>query len=264
MRHGLYFAVLALSLAPAAAQSPAAGPKFDAFDVATIKPVTPDAKAGRYITMDGTHRFIAKNYTLKLLIAAAYDLNSRTILGGPKWIDSDHFDILAITPGEVRPTRPEQMAMLRALLTDRFKLAFHRKDHVFSIYELTALSGAPKLKQSTAPPDEPAALISTVYPQKIVLPARNASLDDLVSLLQRAILDRPVVNRTGLTGRYDFDLEWAPDETQFGGEVPVAPADAPSPPLFIAIQEQLGLKLEATRGPVSALIVDSAEQPSAN
>jgi uncharacterized protein (TIGR03435 family) len=73
-----------------------------------------------------------------------------------------------------------------------------------------------------------------------------------------------VVNRTGLTGRYDFDLEWAPDETQFGGEVPVAPADAPSPPLFIAIQEQLGLKLEATRGPVSALIVDSAEQPSAN
>ena len=126
MRHGLYFAVLALSLAPAAAQSPAAGPKFDAFDVATIKPVTPDAKAGRYITMDGTHRFIAKNYTLKLLIAAAYDLNSRTILGGPKWIDSDHFDILAITPGEVRPTRTKQMAMLRALLTDRFKLAFLR------------------------------------------------------------------------------------------------------------------------------------------
>jgi uncharacterized protein (TIGR03435 family) len=156
------------------------------------------------------------------------------------------------------------MAMLRALLTDRFKLAFHRKEQVFSIYELSALSGAPKLKQSTAPPDEPAALISTVYPQKIVLPARNASLDDLASLLQRAILDRPVVNRTGLTGRYDFDLEWAPDETQFGGDVPVAPSDAPSAPLFIAIQEQLGLKLEATRGPVSALIVDSAEPPSAN
>ena len=147
MRHVLYFAVLALSLAPAAAQSPAAGPKFDAFEVATIKPVTPDAKAGRYIKMDGTHRFIAKNYTLKLLIAAAYDLNSRTISGGPKWIDSDHFDILAITPGDARPTRPEQMAMLRDLLMERFKLAFHRKDHVFSIYELTALSGAPKLKQ---------------------------------------------------------------------------------------------------------------------
>jgi uncharacterized protein (TIGR03435 family) len=263
MRCGRYFAILALLLVSAAAQSPSV-PKLDAFDVATIKPVTPDAKAGRYITMDGPHRFVAKNYTLKLLIAAAYDLNSRTISGGPKWIDSDHFDILAITPGDVRPSRLEQMAMLRALLAERFKLAFHRKEEVFSIYELTALSGKLKLKQSTAPPDDPAALISTVYPQKIVLPARNASLDDLASLLQRAILDRPVVNRTGLSGRYDFDLEWAPDETQFGGDVPVAPADAPSAPLFTAIQEQLGLKLEATRGPVSALIVDSAEPPSAN
>jgi uncharacterized protein (TIGR03435 family) len=89
-------------------------------------------------------------------------------------------------------------------------------------------------------------------------------MGDFASLLQRAILDRPVVDKTGLSGRYDFDLEWAPDETQFGGEGPKTPEDAPSPPLFSAIQQQLGLRLVATRGPVDALIVDKAERPSAN
>jgi len=103
-----------------------------------------------------------------------------------------------------------------------------------------------------------------VYPQRIVLPGRNATMGNFVSLLQRAILDRPVVDKTGLSGRYDFDLEWAPDETQFGGDVPPATAAATSPPLFEAIQQELGLKLEATKGPVDALVVDTAERPAAN
>ena len=266
MMRKLTAGVLVLFLAEAGAQSTA--PQVRApqpvFDVATIKLVPQEEKSGRFIKMDGPHRFVAKDYTLKLLIAAAYDMNPRTISGGPGWIESDHFDIVAITPGEVRPNRPAQMAMLRDLLTERFKLAFHRQEKEFSIYELTVAKGKPKLKESTAAPDEPAALISTVYPQKIVLPARNASMDDFVSLLQRAVLDRPVVNKTGLTGKFDFDLEWAPDETQFGGDVPVASADAPSAPLFTAVQEQLGLKLEATRGPVQAIVVDGAEKPVEN
>jgi len=257
-------AALVLSASGIMGQSPAPRPKFDAFDVATIRPADPDAKAGRYIVMQGTHRFVEKYYTLKLLIASAYDLNPKTIAGGPGWIESDHYDILGVTPGDVRPTHDEQMSMLRNLLTDRFKLTFHREQKTFSIYELELAKSGPKLKASTAPPDDPAALISTVYPQRIVLPARNATMGDFVSLLQRALLDRPVVDKTGLSGRYDFDLEWAPDETQFGGDVPVASADAPSPPFFSGIQEQLGLRLEATRGPVDALVVDKAERPSAN
>jgi uncharacterized protein (TIGR03435 family) len=257
-------AALGISVSGVLGQSATPRPKFDAFEVATIKPVDPDAKAGRYIIMQGTHRFVEKAYTLKLLIAAAYDLNPRTISGGPGWIESDHYDIVAVTPGEIRPTHDEQMSMLRNLLSDRFKLTFHREQKVFSIYELTVAKNGPKLKASTAAPDDPAALISTVYPQRIVLPARNASMGDLVSLMQRAMLDRPVVDKTGLSGRYDFDLEWAPDETQFGGEVPAASAEAPSAPLFSAIQQQLGLRLEATRGPVAALVVDKAERPSAN
>jgi uncharacterized protein (TIGR03435 family) len=246
------------------AQTPAPRPDFKEFEVATIKPVETDAKAGRYITMQGLHRFVGKNYTLQLLIAAAYDISPKTISGGSAWIGSDHFDIQAVTPGDVRPSRDEQMTMLRGLLTDRFKLTFHREQKEFSIYELQVAKGGSKLKTSTLPADEPAALVSTVYPQKIVLPARNATMGEFTSLLQRAVLDRPVVDKTGLAGRFDFDLEWAPDETQFGGEVPVAPSDANQPPFFKAVQEQLGLRLEATRGPVVALVVDRAELPSAN
>jgi uncharacterized protein (TIGR03435 family) len=242
----------------------AQAPKPAAFDVATIHPVDPAAQSGRYIKMEGDHRFIAYHFTLNLLIAAAYDLNPRTISGGPKWVDSDHFDILGITPGDTRPTREQQMAMLRGLLTDRFGLTFHREPKVFSIYELQIAPGGPKLKPTASAPDAPINVTNTVYPSKVVLPARNATIQDVVAMMQRAMLDRPVVDKTGLTGRYDFDLEWAPDETQFGGALIPAPTDSPSPPLFTALQQQLGLKLVATRGPVDALIIDHADQPSAN
>lgn len=261
---GMFAQIPTASPNPEQRPGPAARPKFDSFEVATVKPVNFDPKGGRYITMQGTSRFVEKAYTLKLLIAAAYDLNPRTVLGGPSWIESDHYDIVAVTPGAVRPTHDEQMSMLRNLLADRFSLTFHREQKDFSIYVLEVAKVGPKLKPSAAPPDDPPALISTVYPQHILLPARNATMRDFVSLLQRAVLDRPVVDKTGLSGKYDFDLEWAPDETQFGGDVPVAPAEAQAAPLFTAIQEQLGLRLTATRGPVDALVVDKAERPSAN
>jgi uncharacterized protein (TIGR03435 family) len=247
------------------AQSSAANQGADpAFDVATIKPTPPDAKAGRYITMQGTNRFVVKYYTLNLLIAAAYNLSPKVISGGPAWANSDHFDIVALTPGEARPSRPEQMTMLRTLLTERFKLSFHREEKEFPIYVLEVAKGGPKLKDSTAPATDEAQLISTVYPQRIHLPAKNATMGDFASLLQRALLDRPVVDQTGLTGRYDFDLDWAPDETQFGGEVPVASSDAQASPFFTAIQQQIGLRLEATRGDTQAFVIDHAEAPQAN
>jgi uncharacterized protein (TIGR03435 family) len=248
------FAFFAISACAVLAQSPAPRPKFDAFEVATVKPADSGPKSGRYIVMQGTNRFVEKDYTLKLLIAAAYDLNPRTISGGPAWLSDDHYDIVAVTPGEVRPNHDE-----------RFKLTFHREQKVFSIYELQVAKGGPKLKQTVSQPEDPAVVgPGVVYPQRIVLPGRNATMGNFVSLLQRAILDRPVVDKTGLSGRYDFDLEWAPDETQFGGAVPPASAAAPSLPLFEAIQQQLGLKLEATKGPVDALVVDAAERPTAN
>ena len=254
---------LAVSASGVFAQTPTPRPKFDAFEVATIKPAPSDAQRGRYITMQGTNRFVEKSYTLKLLIAAAYDLNPHVISGGAEWVDSEHFDITALTPGDVRPTRDEQMGMVRKLLTDRFQLAFHRESREFSIYVLEVAKGGAKLKD-TAKPDDIPALINVVYPERIKLPARNVTMGDFASMLQRAVLDRPVVDKTGLTGRYDFDLEWAQDESQFNGEVASAAADANAAPLFTAIQQQLGLRLVATKGPVDALVVDKAERPSAN
>jgi uncharacterized protein (TIGR03435 family) len=258
--HVLLAMPLFASCAPAA-QAPQ--PSL-AFEVATIKPVESSPKSPRYIVMRGSHRFVEKDYTLKLLIAAAYNLNPKAVSGGPSWIEADHFDILALTPGETQPSHDQQMAMLRTLLADRFKLAFHHESKVFSIYALEIAKGGSKLKSSTAPATDQPALVSTVYPQRILMPARNASMADFVSVLQRAVLDRTVVDKTGLTGRYDFNLEWAPDESQFGGDVGAAPSDTPVPPFFTAIQQQLGLRLEATRGPIQTIVVDHAERPSAN
>jgi uncharacterized protein (TIGR03435 family) len=253
-----------LSVSGLLAQSAPSHPKFDSFEVATIKPAD-SSQQGRYIRMEGTNRFVEKDYTLKLLIAAAYDLNPRTISGGPAWITSDHYDIQAVTPGDQRPDHDAQMSMLRSLLSERFKLTFHREQKDFSIYALAVAKGGPKLKATEAPVDAPATVgPAVVYPQRVVLPGRNATTGNLVSLFQRAILDRPVVDKTELKGRYDFDLEWAPDESQFGGALPPATEAATSPPLFRAIEEQMGLRLEAMRGPVNALVVDSAEKPSAN
>jgi len=153
--------------------------------------------------------------------------------------------------------------MLRALLVERFNLQFHRQEKEFSIYELDVAKGGPKLKAATKP-DDPPQIYGVVYSDKIEVPARSVTMDDFVAMLQRATLDRPTVNKTGLTGKYDFDLEWAQDTSQYGGQVATAPDDSQSPPLFTAVQEQLGLKLVATRGMVSAMVVDQAQKPSPN
>jgi uncharacterized protein (TIGR03435 family) len=249
--------VYALAQAPAQPAASAAS-----FEVATIKPAPPDAKAARFLTLQGNNRFVVKDYTLKLLLAAAYDLNPRAIAGGPAWAEENHYDITALTPGETKPPRDAQMAMLRTLLAERFQLTFHREPRELSLYSLEVTKGGPKLTASTAPADQTPRLISMVSPGKLTMPASNASMQDFASILQRAILDRPVVEHTNLTGRFDFTLEWAPDETQFNGEIPAASPDAPTPPLFTAIQQQLGLRLVATRGPVDTLVIDHAALPS--
>jgi len=259
--------LLAIAAGGSLAQSVLPRPAFDAFEVATIKPADLDAQ-GRYIRMQSVHRFYAKGFTLQALVAAAYSLTPRAISGGPAWTDTDRYDILASTPGDVQPNLDEQMAMLRKLLTDRFQLAFHRESKELPVYALTVAKGGPKLKDSTVTPGELPYLINTVYPEEkggvhVELPARNATVAQLAAMMQRAVVDRPVIDRTGLSKRYDFDLEWTPDENQFGGNLPRS-LEPTKPSLFVAIQEQLGLKLEATRGPVSALVIDRVERPSEN
>lgn len=248
---------------------PSTRPAFDAFEVATIHPTAPDWTGGRFVRMLSADRLAARNYALKALIAFAYDLHPKAISGGPAWIESDRYDILAKTPGNVRPNLVEQMAMLRKLLDERFKLTFHRESRELPIYALTVGRSGAKLSESKTSPDAtpegPLPLIFVIFPQLVKLPAHNASMAELASVLQRTALDRPVVDQTGLSGRYDFDLEWTPDERQFGGALGRSAADdSTKPGIFSAIQQQLGLRLEATRGPVSLLVIDRIARPSEN
>jgi uncharacterized protein (TIGR03435 family) len=256
---GLLVAMMIAHVLPGGAQE--ARPKFDAFEVATVRPVDVDVKAGRMFRMDGTHRWVATNFTLQALIALGYDMNPRTISGGPEWIDSQRFTIEAVTPGDVAPTRLEQMQMLRALLVERFGLKFHRQDKEMAIYALSVAKGGPKLK-AAAKPDDPPKIVGVVYPDRIEVPARSVTMDDFVAMLQRATLDKPTLNRTGQAGKFDFDLKFAQDETEYGGQLPKVPDDTQYPPLFTAVQEQLGLRLEATRGTVATMVVDAAVKPA--
>jgi uncharacterized protein (TIGR03435 family) len=249
------------------AQSAATRPSFAEFEVASIKP-TPPGAGGRWIRMQSTHEFAAKNHALKTLVAAAYNLNPRAIYGGPTWVDSDHYDIVAKAPSEARPNLDEQMSMLRKLLADRFQLTFHREQKELRVYELTIAKGGPKLKESTVSPDAspegPPPLIFVVSPQLVRLPGRNATMAELASVMQRAALDYPVLDKTGLSARYDFDLEFTPDETVFGGAFGRAADDSTKPDLAAAISQQLGLRLQATRGSVEALVIDHVARPSDN
>jgi uncharacterized protein (TIGR03435 family) len=250
-------------------QSPVSAPKFDRFEVATIKPTSPDWNRGRFIRMEGAHQFVVRNHVLRTLIAAAYNLNPKTVSGGPLWADSDHFDIVAETPGETPPGYDEQMTMLQKLLAERFDLKFHREQKQLPAYALRIANSGSKLKASAASPDSfpqgPPPLIFSVSLPTVRLPARYASMAELASVFQRAVLDRPVLDQTGLSGRYDFDLEFTPDETEWGGAFAGhETGDSDKPGLYTAIQEQLGLKLEATTGPVDTLVIDHVDQPTPN
>jgi uncharacterized protein (TIGR03435 family) len=244
---------------------PAGRPKFEEFEVATVKPAAPDA-TGRYIRMQSAHQFTAWNQALLTLIAAAYNVSRQSVFGGPAWVESDHYNIVAKAPNDVRPIPDEQMGMLAKLLAERFKLSFHREKRELSIYTLTLAKGGAKLKESTdsldAHPEGSPPLIFVVSPPLIRLPAKNATMAAFASVLQRSALDRPVVDRTGLTGRYDFNLEFTPDESLFDGTL--GKGDLSKPGLFAALQEQMGLKLERGKGPVDVIVIDHAERPVEN
>lgn len=223
-------AALTLAFGQLFAQSQPARPKFEEFEVAVIVPTPPEWASGRYIKMESANRFLAKNHTLKTPIAAAYNLSPKVISGGPSaWLDSVHFDILAKTPGAVRPNLDEQMFMLRKLLADRFKLTFHRETKEMPIFAMTVAKNGSKLKESTisvdAVPSAPPLLAFVIAPHLVRLPGRNATMLELAPVMQRAALDRPVVDQTGMSGRYDFDLEFTPDESLFGG----VPGKPPNP-----------------------------------
>jgi bla regulator protein blaR1 len=242
---------------------PMAASSDPSFEIATIKPSKPD-QPGKGLIVRPNAEFGTINTTLADVIEFAYGLHEKQIVGGPDWIHSTKFDITGKpdTPG--MPNDKQLKLMVQKLLRDRFQLTFHSDERELSAYVLSVAKAGNKMKEDTADPD---GLPGLFFQGLGVLSVRNARMEDFTGLLQSAVLDRPVVDRTNLQGRWDFLLKWTPDESQFGGRVPPPqdppPADAP-PPLFTAIQEQIGLRLEAAKTSVKVIVLDHLEQPSEN
>lgn len=233
------------------------------FEVATIKLSNPDAP-GRLFTFRG-RQMLTVNTTLSSLITFAYDLHPKQIVGGPEWADTQKYDVTGQPEAPGVPNLTQMRGMIRQLLTDRFKLAFHREQRDLSVYSIVVAPGGHKLtKNDTNPNGLPGLLFRGLG----ILPGTNATMGDLAGVLQSAVLDRPVVDKTGLQGRWDFQLRWTPDESQFasmGVRVPPPTNDPNAPPgLFTALPEQLGLKMDPGRAPVEVVVIDTVEKPSEN
>jgi uncharacterized protein (TIGR03435 family) len=235
-----------------------------AFDVVSIKPAKPNT-LGSSSGFQG-ETFTASNTTLsKLIQYEAYGIPGPRIIGIPPSLSTAAFDIEAkADPSIYRSTQPVargqdsvQMQMVQQLLADRFKLIVHSEMREIPIYVLVIAKGGPKLcvaKDANHGPQ--------IMARKGHLEAQGVTTGDLVSSLTRVLsneLGRIVVDKTNLTGAYDLTLNWAPDISSPGGE-----PDASAPSIFTAVQEQLGLKLESVKGPVSVLVVDHAQMPSQN
>jgi uncharacterized protein (TIGR03435 family) len=247
---------------PAARPAPMPADFDPGIEVATIKPSRPDQQ-GQVITVRG-RSLVTINQTVRSLMTFAYGIHPNQISGGPDWIGNNRYDITAQPEGTGMPNDRQLRSMLSKLLADRFKLTFHREQKELSVYALTVLPSGPKMTKDETDPN---GLPGLFFRALGVMPVRNAKMQDFTGVMQAVVLDRPVVDQTGLEGRYDFTLTWTPDASQFGGRggqaPPADPATAP-PGLFTAIQEQLGLKLEPTKLPVDVLVIDRLEQPSEN
>ncbi|HEU4692888.1 MAG TPA: TIGR03435 family protein [Vicinamibacterales bacterium] len=251
------------------------------FEAASIKPNQTGTSTIRWTFENG--RFTAVNVTLKALVSSAYGspqqpLADFQMAGGPRWLDSARFDVTAVAPPDARRgggvLSAAALGMLRTLLEERFQLRAHFEAREQAIYALVLNEEGrvgPRLRQRTA---DCAAVASgavkgepcggQIFPGSVS--ARGTSMAQLVSGLARLMpnVGRLVVDRTGLTGTYDVDLTWTPDQVPAvdpsPGPMPIPPVDPNGPSLFTALREQLGLKLESARGSVQVLIIDNAAE----
>lgn len=233
------------------------------FEVATIRPSDTSAPHGTYFRINGRHS-LAYNISVGGLIAYAYGLHPKQIAHGPSALLDTHFDIDGVPDVPGRPKLKQSQLMYQKLLVSRFKLAFHTESREVSAYAIQIAKDGPKLALTTRRPGDGS---NFSYNCQAVLTARNVSAAEIAQHMQGAFLDKPVVDQTGLYGRYDFDLKWTPDESQS-----YCPSDATrsrddrnaGPDLYTAIQEQLGLKLVPTKAPLKVMVIDHVEAPSEN
>jgi bla regulator protein BlaR1 len=233
--------------------APMAADAHPAFAVATIKPHDPDSHhQGFNVAGD---RFIIRNEGVVSLMMFAYAMDKHQIVDMPDWVDGAAYDIEGTVDTAGEPNLRQQQEMIRKLLADRFQLRLHRDKRELSVYAIRIAKGGPKLIPAANPAAEPDQDAKS-HGTEVTVTITSASVADFILGMQ-FFLDRPLVDQTGLTGRYDFSLRYTYDETH------ATDPDAP-PGKFTAIQEQLGLKLDTVKAPIDVLVIDHIERPSEN
>ena len=235
--------LLVIGIAPASRNFGQSQPVAPTFEVASVKPSPPGHSPITSLSDYGTGQFAATNISLQLLLQIAYGVANYQITSAPSWRDEQRYDILAKPEDGVRLTPDQLRPRLQQLLEQRFKLAVHRGMKNFDCYVLVVAKGGPKLEKANSDPSGR----GIGYPGGLRLP--NSSMDGLASMLVSPA-GRPVVDKTGITGTYDIVLDYARD----------GDTNASLPSLFTALQEQLGLKLEARKLPLEMLVIDHVER----
>jgi uncharacterized protein (TIGR03435 family) len=245
----------ALAVSPNHAQTPAQTSVASrvvpqTFEVASIKPNQTGSDGRRATTTPGGI-FTATNVSLKLLISRAFGVPEAQIERGPGWIETEKYDVLARAATPLEMTREEARPCLQALLAERFGLKFHRVTKEGPVLSLVVAKNGPKLTEHSG--DGGAGISASAESGKSHISGTKTTMARLAEYLS-AQAGRPVIDNTGLKGEYDFHVEWSTEES----------VGSSGPSVFEALQEQLGLKLTATKGPIEFIVVDSAEKASAN
>jgi uncharacterized protein (TIGR03435 family) len=224
-----------------------------AFEVASIRPNHSGSDEANVNSLPGG-RLVVTNESLRELIKLAFGVKDYQIAKAPGWIDAARFDIAAKTAGATGSSFEELKSRVRDLLESRFALASHRETRELPVYSLTVGKNGSKLKEHNDG--------SFTKTRKGCghLAGSRVTMDVLATMLSRQF-ERDVINRTGLTGKFDFELDWTPDTERCPATENPGIA---RPSIVTAVQEQLGLKLEAAKGPVEILVIDHVEKSSEN
>jgi uncharacterized protein (TIGR03435 family) len=228
------------------------GEALPSFEVASIKPFDRTGQVGHGSVAVSGPRVTFTGYSLTALIQYAYDVRAYQISGGPGWIGSDAYTIAAKVEGDAARENAEIRKMLQALLAERFGVQLHREMKEVAVYLLSAGKTGPKLKPTTAP-----RMTMQMGPGHLMM-AKSTTAQ--IAALLSSIVSRPVLDQTGIAGEFDFTLD-SPD-INMGRMQPRDDLSGPS--IFTALQEQLGLKMEPSRGPIEILVIDRAVKPLEN
>ncbi|RRA49589.1 TIGR03435 family protein [Acidipila sp. EB88] len=233
-----------------AAMAADSNPEFEVF---TIKPSRPEERGPRF--MFNHRRFSVVAATLDQLVQFAYSVQEKEVAGAPDWFRTATYDIAAQPNGNGEPSIQQWRVMVRKLMADRFQLRFHNEKREMAVYALTVAKGGPKFTRSEAD----ASQIPMLGFGPGNMGATNATMAQVAEAMQQGVVDRPVIDQTGLSGRFDLRLRWHP------ADAPAAAQDADAlPDVFTAMQEQLGLRLSARRASVDVIVVDRVAKPSDN